>query len=314
MRRILLGLSLLLITLSPVAHADTVSIPNTFVNGTPADAEQMNANFDEVEAAVNDNDARITAAQDTASAAAGAAGGNSAAITALQGGVSSNAETISNLDAFANFLADDAEAAAFSVTAAQSTATTAQAASDANAALIAELEARIVSCPACPDCGSSDFFDQGFNTGAASVDITSDNAAVCTTAGGTYDAGADSCSVDITTDNAAAQAVAAAAAGNAACTQAGGTWEAGTSTCTPAPAASSYNCFVAGFCAQAAIDFPPGVFGYINDYEGHTQGTEPALGAGCNLFPGSTLWDYGFSVLILNSALPLQFGFCAIPY
>ena len=263
MRRILLGLSLLLITLSPVAHADTVSIPNTFVNGTPADAEQMNANFDEVEAAVNDNDARITAAQDTASAAAGAAGENSAAITALQGGVSSNAETISNLDAFANFLADDAEAAAFSATAAQSTATTAQAASDANAALIAELEARIVSCPACPDCGSSDFFDQGFNTGVASVDLTTDNAAV------------------------------AAAAGNAACTQAGGTWEAGTSTCTPAPAASSYNCFVAGFCAQAAIDFPPGDFGYTNVYEGHTQGTEPALSAGCDLFPGSALWTDG---------------------
>ena len=79
MRRILLCLSLLLITLSPVAHADTVSIPNTFVNGTPADAEQMNANFDEVEAAVNDNDARITAAQDTASAAAGAAGAAGAA-------------------------------------------------------------------------------------------------------------------------------------------------------------------------------------------------------------------------------------------
>ena len=48
------------------------------------------------------------------------------------------------------------------------------------------------------------------------------------------------------------------------CAGAGGTWEAGTSTCTPAPAASSYNCFVAGFCAQAAIDFPPGDFGYTN--------------------------------------------------
>jgi len=77
------------------------------------------------------------------------------------------------------------------------------------------------------------------------------------------------------------------------CAGAGGTWEAGTSTCTPAPAASSYNCFVGGFCAQAAIDLPPGVTGYTNVYEGHTQGTEPALGAGCNLFPGSGLWDEG---------------------
>ena len=77
-------------------------------------------------------------------------------------------------------------------------------------------------------------FANGSVQGAASVDITSDNAAVCTTAGGTYDAGTDSCAVDITTDNAAAEAVAAAAAGSAACTQAGGTWDAGTSTCTPA--------------------------------------------------------------------------------
>ena len=78
-------------------------------------------------------------------------------------------------------------------------------------------------------------YDAG--TDSCSVDITTDNAAVCTTAGGTYDAGTDSCAVDITTDNAAAEAVAAAAAGSAACAQAGGTWDAGTSTCTPAAAA-----------------------------------------------------------------------------
>ena len=85
--------------------------------------------------------------------------------------------------------------------------------------------------------------------------------------------------MDITTDNAAAEAVAAAAAGSAACTQAGGTWDAGTSTCTPA--AAPYNCFIGGFCSQAAIDFPPATFGYTNVYDGHTQTTEPALGAGC---------------------------------
>ena len=148
-------------------------------------------------------------------------------------------------------------------------------------------------------------FANGSVQGAASVDITSDNAAVCTTVGGTYDAGADSCSVDITTDNAAAESVAAAAAGSAACTQAGGTWDAGTSTCTPA--AAPYNCFIGGFCSQAAIDFPPGTLGYTNIYDGHTQTTEPALGAGCNLFPGSALWDEGFSLPIhLISALPLM--------
>ena len=211
MRRILLSLSLLL-TVSLSANAQTVSVPNTFADGTPALASEVNANFDALESAVN--------------------------------GI--------------------------------------------NCATAADVVCN-TSCPAAPACDTLGSYNQGFAAGGNGVDITSDNAAVCTTAGGTYDAGADSCSVDITTDNAAI----AAAAGNAACTQAGGTWEAGTSTCTPAPAASSYNCFVAGFCAQAAIDFPPGDFGYTNVYEGHTQGTEPALGAGCNLFPGSAMWLSG---------------------
>ena len=150
--------------------------------------------------------------------------------------------------------------------------------------------ADVVCNPAlsCPACDTLDSFNQGFAAGGNGVDITSDNAAVCTTAGGTYDAGADSCSVDITTDNAAAEAVAAAAAGNAACTQASGTWDAGTSTCTPA-----YNCFIGGFCAQAALDFPPGDFGYTNVYDGDTQGTEPALSAGCNFGSGSFSWTTG---------------------
>ena len=147
------------------------------------------------------------------------------------------------------------------------------------------------SCPAAPACDTLGSYNQGFTDGGNGVDITSDNAAVCTTAGGTYDAGTDSCSVDITTDNAAAEAVAAAAAGNAACTQAGGTWDAGTSTCTPA--AAPYNCFIGGFCSQAAIDFPPASFSYTNVYDGHTQTTEPALGAGCNGAPGSSDWSAG---------------------
>ncbi len=63
------------------------------------------------------------------------------------------------------------------------------------------------------------------------------------------------------------------------CAGAGGTWEAGTSTCTPA---SSYNCYVGGFCARLAFAFPPATYGYTNVYEGHTRFSEPALGAGCN--------------------------------
>ena len=148
-----------------------------------------------------------------------------------------------------------------------------------------------LSCPAAPACDTLGSYNQGFTAGGNGVDITSDNAAVCTTAGGTYDAGADSCSVDITTDNAAAEAVAAAAAGSAACTQAGGTWDAGTSTCTPS--ADSYNCFVGGFCSQAAYVFPPATNGYTNVYDGHNQITEPALGAGCNSDPDPQVWSLG---------------------
>ena len=86
----------------------------------------------------------------------------------------------------------------------------------------------------------------------------------------------DSCAFDITTDN--------AAVAQATCTTAGGTWEAGTSTCTEA---SNYNCFIGGFCAEAAE------LGHTNVYDGHTQTTEPALGAGCNVSPNSTLWQHG---------------------
>ena len=66
-----------------------------------------------------------------------------------------------------------------------------------------------------------------------SVDITSDNAALCTDAGGTYDAGTDTCSVDITSDN---QNV---------CEAAGGTWD--SSGCTPA-AVADRDCFREGAC------------------------------------------------------------------
>jgi hypothetical protein len=81
-----------------------------------------------------------------------------------------------------------------------------------------------------------------------------------------------------------------AAALESVCTAAGGTWNTGTSTCTAA--ASSYNCFIGGYCAQAAINFPPAEYGYTNIYDGDTQGTDPALAAGCNA-SGSSLWLAG---------------------
>ena len=66
------GLPLLLVVLAiPLAVvAGTLKVPNDFVNGTQADADQVNANFYAVEDAVNDNDARITTAQSAADAAA----------------------------------------------------------------------------------------------------------------------------------------------------------------------------------------------------------------------------------------------------
>ena len=220
-----LGLLLLVGVVGAVNNVEAqVTIPNTFSDGTPALASEVNANFQALASAVN--------ASDCATAA----------------------------DVVCN---------------------------------------PALSCPAAPACDTLGSYNLGFTDGGNGVDITSDNAAVCTTAGGTYDAGTDSCSVDITTDNAAAEAVAAAAAGSAACTQAGGTWDAGTSTCTPA--AAPYNCFIGGFCAQAAIDFPPATFGYTNVYDGHTQTTEPALGAGCNGGFGNDIWVYGAAMGIPSS-------------
>jgi hypothetical protein len=74
------------------------------------------------------------------------------------------------------------------------------------------------------------------------------------------------------------------------CAGAGGTWHAGTSTCT---AASSYNCFVGGFCSQASIDWPPSAYGYTNSYLGDTAGAGAALAAGCNGSAGGADWTLG---------------------
>ena len=49
-----------------------------------------------------------------------------------------------------------------------------------------------------------------------------------------------------------------------------------------------------------AIQFPPEIYGYTNVYEGHTQGTEPALGAGCNSSPSNQDWIGGDELLQLT--------------
>ena len=68
MQRILLFLPLLVV--ASVAEPQVVSVPNTFTNGTVADADEINANFDELETAANSLDTRFTAAQSAADAAA----------------------------------------------------------------------------------------------------------------------------------------------------------------------------------------------------------------------------------------------------
>lgn len=57
----LLILSLTLI--SPFATASELNVPNQFEDGQVTSAEQMNANFEAIQAAVNDNNARIESMQ-----------------------------------------------------------------------------------------------------------------------------------------------------------------------------------------------------------------------------------------------------------
>ena len=215
-----LGLLLLVGVVGAVNNVEAqVTIPNTFSDGTPALASEVNANFQALASAVN--------ASDCATAA----------------------------DVVCN---------------------------------------PALSCPAAPACDTLGSYNLGFTDGGNGVDITSDNAAVCTTAGGTYDAGTDSCSVDITTDNAAAEAVAAAAGGSAACTQVGGTWDAETSTCT-----APYNCFIGGYCSQAATEFPSLLSFYTNAYEGHTRVTTDGSGASCATASGlEQAWVFGRDAML----------------
>ena len=144
-----------------------------------------------------------------------------------------------------------------------------------------------VSCPACPQCPAAPACDElgsylrGQISGAGGGSDVSYLIVLCLSAGGTFNTETSTCSVDVTNS-----AAAIAAAGSAACDQGGGTWDAGTSTCTPA-----YNCFIGGFCSLAAINAPPTPsFPYTNVYDGHTQGTEPAVGAGCGTGAGAESW------------------------
>jgi len=97
-----------------------------------------------------------------------------------------------------------------------------------------------------------DGYGAGYDDGEASVDVTSNDQSVCEAADGT--------------------------------------WE--NDACTPWLPASSYNCFIGGFCSRADVVADTASNGYTNLYEGHTLGTEPALSAGCYSGSGSD-WERG---------------------
>ena len=137
------------------------------------------------------------------------------------------------------------------------------------------------NCPAVPDCGSSDFYNQGFSAGAASADLTADNEALCTASGGVYNAQANTCTVDLTPDN------------EAVCLAGGGAWDGATSTCSPG---SSDDCFVGGYCAQAALNFPPGDYGYVNAFAGAAPNTGSEPGGSCSDSPSGD-WAQGATYL-----------------
>ena len=62
-----------LLTVPLVAAASTIAGLNIFANGQPADAEEVNDNFEIVKVAVNDNDSRITVVEGDAASAQRAA-------------------------------------------------------------------------------------------------------------------------------------------------------------------------------------------------------------------------------------------------
>ena len=107
---------------------------------------------------------------------------------------------------------------------------------------------------------NADQVNQNFSALADALDVTVPNSFANS---GIADAGevnanfeALRTAVDTFTDDLAAATQATQTAGSNACTQAGGTWNGQTSTCTPAPAASSYNCFVGDYARGRLLIIP----------------------------------------------------------
>jgi hypothetical protein len=111
LKSLVIGPAMSLVLASATTHAGPVTVPNTFVSGAPARADEVNANFNAVAGAVNDNDTRIdtnvsdisrnasdiaTNASEIASNASGVAA-NASEIAANTSGVATNAAAIANI-------------------------------------------------------------------------------------------------------------------------------------------------------------------------------------------------------------------------
>ena len=64
--RVRVALVAALLVIPMTAYAAVISLPNTFVNGTVADANEMNTNLDVLVMESNDQDSRISAIENTA--------------------------------------------------------------------------------------------------------------------------------------------------------------------------------------------------------------------------------------------------------
>ena len=146
-RRTALGLALflLLLAIPLVVVAGTVSVPNAFVNGEIADADEVNENFGAVETAVNDNDARVTNAQSTADSA-----------DALAASAMGRANTAQST----------ASTAVTNAAAAQSAADSAQGTADANELQIADHSQSITAISADVDATEAENLDQSVQIAA----------------------------------------------------------------------------------------------------------------------------------------------------
>ncbi|MHC4109241.1 MAG: hypothetical protein ACYSTY_14260, partial [Planctomycetota bacterium] len=74
--RVRVGLVVAVVAIPLAAYAATVSVPYNFVNGTVADATEVNANFSALVAESNAQDARLTALETGGAAPSGPAGGD----------------------------------------------------------------------------------------------------------------------------------------------------------------------------------------------------------------------------------------------